>query len=164
MNKLIIFLLLLNNILISQDKLILKDKYGGLTYLGEVVDINDSTVVFKEDKMISANYIELYKVQFILNKDGKTLYPKKSLSKQIVYKNRNLSSIGGAFIALGALISLINNNKDDVVCENISSEVCVSKAKRATELTKDFTNYSYLLILLGGLLIMLDEPGNVNTN
>ena len=143
-------LFLLLTISFGQDILIMD---SGKEYRGELVEKTGSIIRFKSEGASNSQIFQIIKIKSLTLENGETavvggeLIGFNSWFKESV----TLSSIGGTLIGLSGVILYTNNQR------TIGDDMTLDEIEDFTDKSKSNTDLSYIMLLIGGLLIAFDN-------
>lgn len=143
-------LFLLLTISFGQDILIMD---SGKEYRGELVEKTGSIIRFKSEGASKSQIFQIKLIKSLTLENGETavvdgeLIGFNSWFKESV----TLSSIGGTLIGLSGVILYINNQR------TIGDDMTMDEIQDFSDKTKSNTDLSYIMLLIGGLLIAFDN-------
>ena len=143
-------LFLLLTVSLGQDILIMD---SGKEYRGEIVEKTGSIIRFKSEGASNTQIFQIKKIKSLTLENGETavvdgeLIGFNSWFKESV----TLSSIGGTLIGLSGVILYTNNQR------TIGDDMTMDEIQDFADKTKSNTDLSYIMLLIGGLLIAFDN-------
>lgn len=143
-------LFLLLTVSFGQDILIMD---SGKEYRGELVEKTGSIIRFKSEGASNTQIFQIKKIKSLTLENGETavvdgeLIGFNSWFKESV----TLSSIGGTLIGLSGVILYTNNQR------TIGDDMTMDEIQDFADKTKSNTDLSYIMLLIGGLLIAFDN-------
>ena len=144
-------LFLLLTVSFGQDILIMD---SGKEYRGELVEKTGSIIRFKSEGASNTQIFQIKKIKSLTLENGETavvdgeLIGFNSWFKEI---NFSLSSLGGTLIGLSGIILYSNNQR------TIGDDMTLDEIEDFSDKTKSNTDLSYIMLLIGGLLIAFDN-------
>jgi hypothetical protein len=163
MKKVLFILCFVSMIFSQQDTLITKQ---GKIYSEKIINNHPEYIEFQLENWTSSNKIQRNGIKKLISADGIVLIENNGEA----VKNENplvgkitdfdysrykdsfgLSSIGGALIGLSGIILYTNNQR------TMSDDITLDEIQDFSDKTKSNTDLSYILLLLGGLLIAFDN-------
>jgi hypothetical protein len=154
----------------AQDILVLKN---GTTYEGDLIDVSETSIIFKVKDRIAAQTISLEIVESVLGRDGITLYNANNTGNNdstvveekldrmiidqhirrgniVVPQHNYMYRLGALLIAGSGVVGIYNTNRECVDCDFEDLEDFVDQSK-------SLNNAQYFMLLFGGLFIAFDE-------
>ena len=162
--KKVLFILFFGSIIFAQqDTLITKQ---GKIYSGKIINNHPEYIEFQLENWTSSTKIQRNGIKKLIPADGTVLIENNGEA----VKNENplmgkitdfdysrykesfgLSSIGGALIGLSGIILYTNNQR------TIGDDMTLDEIEDFTDKSKSNTDLSYIMLLIGGLLIAFDN-------
>ena len=157
MKKTLLILIILFTNIFSQDILI---TMKGTEYKGEFISKTDNSILFKAERMLNAQNIQIETIESLILADGTAVIKNgyfiedgESLKDG---KKITPSTIGGSLIGLtGVLMYSMSQREFD--SDLPSGEERYKKQKEYDEITKSYSELSYVLLAVGGFLIAIDN-------
>jgi len=126
----------------------------GTVYKGKMIHKGDYNIAFKAEGYLSTQDVRIRTIESLILADGTTVIKNGYFVEEASLTNvRNMpfSTIGGALIGISGLLLYSNNQR------TVDDNATLQEFEEFADESKSNTDLSYLLLVLGGLLIAIDN-------